>query len=288
MTEDIPVSRVFPNPNQPRKTFPKHHIESLAESIAEKGLLQAIVVRPVGRRYQIVAGECRWRAHIVAKLKTIRCDVRVMTDQEVAVISIVENLRRLDMNPIEEANAFQNLLGSGYTIPRIVKELGLSGPVLVQNRLNLLQLDATVQSLIISGNLSASMATALAWAPAEHHDRILREIRSGRLNTVEKVRHAAIAVRDASEQLDAFAAAPRASKEDVAALSHLEQQIETISAMVEAGFKKGECIAARKVSAQRLISMADKLLLMRKHIIAMEHDLRCAASASSMVQLAFA
>jgi ParB family transcriptional regulator, chromosome partitioning protein len=273
----IPVDQITPNPNQPRKVFPPDDIASLARSIAKRGLIQPITVRPHGGPpYMIVYGECRWRAHRLLKRDTIRSIVKEIDDKEMRLQAIVENLQRNDMNPIDEANGYQDLLNDGYTLDEIVAELGI-GADLVRNRLRLLDLTSEVQRLVASGNLVPSMASAVSLVSPDRQAELVREIGAGRLRTVDQVRHAAIALRDAEQQLDAFASAPVATRTDVAALGRLEAKIEAVAAMVAVGFKDGECVAAQRVSPDRLQIMADKLTLLRKHILQMEHALRRAA-----------
>lgn len=271
---NIALDQIDRNPNQPRETFPEEHIARLAASIKTRGLIQPITLRPMGDRYMIVAGECRYRAHQLLGAKTIKAIVETMDESEMQLRAIVENLQRKDMNPIEEARAFKTLIDAGLDAQKIVEELGLRSTSIVRQRLDLLDLAPELQSLVQSGNLSVAMAWGIAQAPAEHQTRIARDITSGRLRTVEQVRHAGIAFRDAAAQQDAFGTAPRASKHDVAAATRLESKIEEIVAMVNQGFKEGECIAAQRVSPDRIKTMADKLALIRKHVAQMEHDLR--------------
>jgi ParB family chromosome partitioning protein len=274
---NISLDQIERNPNQPRETFPEDHIARLADSIKTRGLIQPITVRPIGRRktgYIIVAGECRYRAHVLLGVKTIPAIVVSMDDQEMQLRAIVENLQRRDMNPMEEAKAFATLINCGMTKPDISKQLGV-GVDRIQNRLNLLDLLPQIQHLVATDNLSTSMASAIALAPSEQQQlRLVREIDSGRLRTVDQIRHAAQALRDAALQTDAFGGAPKASRDDIASVNRLETKIETIAQMISAGFKDGECVAAQRVSPDRVTLMADKLSLIRKHVLQMEHDLR--------------
>jgi ParB family chromosome partitioning protein len=275
---DIPVSKVEPDPGQPRKTFPKDHIERLAASIRKRGLLQPISVKPLRTdRFRIVAGECRWRAHVLIKATTIRAIVLAVTERESKLLSIMENLQRRDMNPIEEANAFRALIADGFNVDQVVEELGLKSTAIVRQRIDLLDLSDDLQQLVATGNLAVNMAWGIALAPVEHQMRLLRDIQSGKLRTSEQVKHAGIALRDAVAQMDAFASLPAPSKADVAALTRLETRIEEMAAFCAEGFKDGECIAAQRVSPARVNAMADKCALIRKHVQLIEHDLRKAA-----------
>lgn len=281
MAQMIPLNLITRNPKQPRETFPQEHIERLAASIKTRGLIQPITLRPIKRgkfRYEIVAGECRFRAHQYLDVKTIRAEIVKVDDAEMQLRAIVENLQRQDMNPIEEANAFQALLDQGYSVQRVVDELGLKSTAIVTQRLTLLNLAADIQGLVASGNLAVTMAWGVAQVSKERQGQLVRDIASGKLRTAENVKHAGIALREAEMQIDAFANAPRASPKDLAALSRLESKITSIVDMVCAGFDEGECVAAQRVSADRVKKMADQLVLIRKHVLQMEHDLRRVAT----------
>lgn len=281
---DLPLAKITRNENQPREIFPDEHIKGLAASIQRRGLIQPITVRPVpGGAFQIVAGECRYRAHQLLGAPTIRCIVEAMDDTEMQLRAIVENLQRRDMNPIEEARAFRTLLDQGYTAERIVEELGLKSTSIVRHRLELLNLTTEVQHLVASGQLPVTMAYGIALAEPEHQPRLLREVAAGRLRTSEQVKHAGIALRDAAAQLDAFSGLPKASSADLAALSTLERRVESVAQMVASGFREGECVAAQRVAPDRVEIMIEKLALIRKHVLAMEHDLRRVATQGKLL-----
>ena len=111
--EEIAISLIHPNPDQPRRHFPQDELDSLAASIVDKGVLQPILVRPIAEtdgEYQIVAGERRWRAAQQAHLHTIPALVRELNDLDVMEIALIENLQRADLNPLEEARAYQAMV----------------------------------------------------------------------------------------------------------------------------------------------------------------------------------
>lgn len=279
MTQLIPLDKITRNPNQPREHFPEEYIRSLAASIEKRGLIQAITVRPIDRgHYMIVAGECRYRAHQFLGLAAIKCEIVEVDDNEMQLRAIVENLKRQDMNPIEEAKAYQALLDQGYTAAQIVDELSLRSTAIVVQRTSLLNLTPEIQILVVSGQLSVTMAWGVALVSPDRQTQLVRNIASGKLHTAEQVRHAAIALRDAEQQMDAFAELPRASPRDLAMFSRLEAKINSVAEMVGLGFKEGECIAAQRVAPDRVKTMADKLGLIRKHALQMEHDLRRVAT----------
>jgi ParB-like chromosome segregation protein Spo0J len=212
-------------------------------------------------------------------VKTIKANVVEISDEEMQLRAIVENLQRLDLNPIEEARAFETLIAHGYTIQRVVEELGLKSGSLVKQRLDLLTLTQEIQGLVAHGQLSMNMAWGVALVAPPYQMRLLRDIQSRKLRTVEDVKHAGIAMRDALAQMEIFGdltvAAP--SKQQLAALSKLEAKINAIADMVTRGFKDGHCETARKIAPDRVALMADKLKLIRKHVLEMEHQLRAAA-----------
>lgn len=278
-TAEIPLSKIVRNPEQPREAFPAEHIERLAASIKQRGLIQPITLRQISAdQFMIVAGECRFRAHQFLKLDTIRAEVVEMDAQEMQLRAIVENLQRRDMNPIEEARAYQSLINAGFPVTRVVDELGLKSPAIVRQRLDLLALTPEIAKLVAGGQLNVAMAWGVAQVSPERQAMMVRAISSGRLKTAEQVRHAGIAMREAEMQEDCFADAPKACPKDLAAVGRLESKIDTISSMVQLGFKDGECVAAQRVSPDRVNLMCEKLKLIRSHIQQMEHDLRRVAA----------
>jgi ParB family chromosome partitioning protein len=167
-TRTLPIAFLKPNPNQPRKTFAETELEDLANSIREKGILQPILVRPVkgvSDTYEIVAGERRWRAAQRAKLHDVPVVVREMEDGEALELAIVENVQRADLNAIEEAAAYQELIGRfHYTQEQIAQEVGKSRSH-VANTLRLLKLPESVQAMLRDGKLTAGHARTLIGAP---------------------------------------------------------------------------------------------------------------------------
>jgi ParB family chromosome partitioning protein len=164
----IPVELIEPNPDQPRKVFTETELDELAESIADKGLLQPILVRPApGKpdRYQIVAGERRWRAAQRARLHELPCAIRELTDRETLEIAIVENVQRSDLNAVEEARALKQLVETfGHTQDDVAKAVGKSRSH-VANMLRLLVLPKSVLEHLEAGDISAGHARAIATAP---------------------------------------------------------------------------------------------------------------------------
>ena len=160
----VPIEFLRPNPRNPRKVFDEEHLEELTESIRARGLIQPIVVRPVPRMpdlYEIIAGERRWRAAQRAGVHDVPIHLVEASDQEALELAIVENIQRADLNPIEEAGGFDQLMREfAYTQADLGKVLGKSRSH-VANTLRLLQLSPSLKAKVGSGLLSAGHARAL-------------------------------------------------------------------------------------------------------------------------------
>src|SRR5215469_13340481 len=164
-TRTLPVAFLKPGKYQPRKIFADDALAELAASIREKGVLTPILVRPLGAdAYEIVAGERRWRAAQMAKLHDVPVVVREMADAEALEIAIIENVQRADLNPIEEAAAYQELIDRfGRTQEQVAQEVGKSRPH-VANTIRLLRLPNSVKWLLQDGKLTAGHARTLLGA----------------------------------------------------------------------------------------------------------------------------
>lgn len=161
---NIPIERVEPNPDQPRRDFDQDDLNDLASSIREKGIIQPLIVRthPAGQgRFQIVAGERRWRAAQLAQIHEVPVVLREMNDTEMLEIAIIENIQRADLNPVEEALGFRQLQDRfGHTQEQLAKALGKSRSH-IANLMRLLNLPEEVLKLLRDGQLSSGHARAL-------------------------------------------------------------------------------------------------------------------------------
>ena len=163
----VPIERVKPNPNQPRRDFPDKDLQDLAASIREQGIIQPLILRPHPDEpdtYEIVAGERRWRAAQLARLHELPAVLRELDDTQVLEIAIIENIQREDLNAIEEALAYRQLMDRfGHTQERLAEGLGKSRSH-IANLLRLLTLPETVLDLVRTGRLTAGHARALVTA----------------------------------------------------------------------------------------------------------------------------
>lgn len=184
----IRISDIQKNPYQPRKEFSKEKIEELAQSIKENGLIQPIIVRQspvIG--YEILAGERRYRASIAAGLSEVPVIIKNLSDQDMMIYSIIENLQREDLNPIEEAKAYQSLIDKGYTHADIAEKMGKSRPY-ITNLVRLLTLPDFILTEVEAGKLSQAHARLLIQLSTDEQKKLLYRIQTEDLS-VRQVEH---------------------------------------------------------------------------------------------------
>ena len=166
-TQTLRLSEIEPNKNQPRQKFDEAAITSLADSIRQHGLIQPIVVRATASGYQIVAGERRWRACRMLGMSEIPVIIKELSDSETAQLALIENIQREDLNPIEEASAYKELMEKyDMTQEELSKAVGKSRPA-IANAVRLLNMPEEVQKLVKNGELSAGQAKAIAAAETD-------------------------------------------------------------------------------------------------------------------------
>ena len=159
--QELPLNRVVPNPHQPRKVINPDAVKELAASISSEGLLQPIVVRPTSDGYELIAGERRWRAHQYLEKSTILARILDATDLSSASLSLIENLQREELNPIEEAMGYQSLVSDfNLTQQQVAERMGKSRAH-ITNLLRLLNLDTELKRLLADGELSVGHAKVL-------------------------------------------------------------------------------------------------------------------------------
>lgn len=157
----VKINEVEPNKNQPRRTFDEDALLELAESIKQHGVIQPLIVKKRDKYYEIIAGERRWRAAKMAGLKEIPIVIKDLSDQEIMEVALIENIQREDLNPIEEAQAYQRLIKEyNYKQDELAERVSKSR-VAVTNSMRLLKLDERVQKMIIDDMISAGHARAL-------------------------------------------------------------------------------------------------------------------------------
>lgn len=195
--QEIPIESVYPNPNQPRKIFDETALKELAGSIKKHGVIMPIIVNKTDDGYMIIAGERRYRASRLANKKTVPVIVKTYNAREIKEISLIENLQREDLNPIESATAMKSLMDDyGLTQEDLADRLGKSRPA-IANTLRLLTLSKDVLKLVATGNLSAGHARAMIPLPPDEQ-----------LKLAEEVNKSGLSVRDVEERVKAYFAPP--------------------------------------------------------------------------------
>lgn len=192
---ELPVDMIAPNPSQPRTDIDEGRVEELADSIRKVGVLQPVIVRPLGEKYQIIAGERRWRASRIAGLE--RIPVRILALDEVASleVALIENLQREDLNPIEEARGYRQLLtGHQMTQAELADKVSKSRST-ITNALRLLDLPEEVQELVYEGKMTAGHARAVLSVPDE----------AARIKLAMKIAEEGLSVREAENLARLFA-----------------------------------------------------------------------------------
>ncbi len=192
----IAVADIVPSPLQPRREFREEPLRELMDSIREQGIIQPLVARRVGAKYQLIAGERRWRAATALGLEHAPVIVRTASDQQVVELALIENLQRADLNPIEEARAYERL-ATEFQLKQedIAKKVGRSR-VAVANALRLLDLEPQVQSWVVQGRLSVGHAKVLLAVKAP----------DGQLHVAEQVLRQGATVRGAEQLVAAYLA----------------------------------------------------------------------------------
>lgn len=173
--ESIAVELVRPNPYQPRKEFSNSALQDLANSILEHGLMQPITVREIGNSYELISGERRLKASKIAGLKTIPAVIVEVTTKESAILALIENLQRENLNFIEESQAYNTIMQDyGYTQQELASTLGKNQST-VANKLRILKLSSTIQKILVENSLTERHGRALLKLPDEKHQLIALE-----------------------------------------------------------------------------------------------------------------
>jgi len=190
VVKPIPLAQISPNPDQPRKKFNETELKELAESIKEKGVLNPIILRSVQNKpylYEIVAGERRYRAAKMANLSEIPALVKTLDDKNAMEIALIENVQRENLNPIEEAAGYENLMEKcQYTLSDVSKLIGKSESY-IRNLMRINSLPESVKQLIIEGKISASHARTIA--VSENPEKLAHDIINNKLSVAETQKH---------------------------------------------------------------------------------------------------
>lgn len=236
--QDLPIAQLHPNRYQPRRTFSKESIKQLAQTLDEEGLLQPIIVREDGEGYEIVAGERRYRAAKSLGWEKIPAIVNNLSDTQTASLALIENLQRENLNPIDEALAYQELMKiNNLTQTQLAQNIGKSQSY-VANKLRLLKLAPSVQQSLAQGQISARHGRALLALDVDQQGRLLKEILDKDLSVKETEKIVA--------DFDNYFAPKKAKKPTIRYSKDLRVQINTIKQAVKLAKEAGTKVQVKE------------------------------------------
>jgi ParB family chromosome partitioning protein len=254
---EIPLDRITPNPFQPRKAFDPQAMDELRASIAEYGVLVPILVRKRGERYELIAGERRWRACAELQRATIPALLRESDDRDSLEVAIVENLQRENLNPLEEAEGIRHLMEEYELTQEVVAQRLGKGRPTVANALRLLGLPDAIKAMLVNGRLSAGHARALLAAPPERRIALAERAANEELSVRDLERLTSLAHQAATERKTP-APARELLPHERDFESRLRERFGTHVAIVRSG--KGGRIELRFASEAELTRLGDLLL----------------------------
>uniref|UniRef100_E6PGJ5 Site-specific DNA-binding protein n=1 Tax=mine drainage metagenome TaxID=410659 RepID=E6PGJ5_9ZZZZ len=258
VVRELAIERVSPNAAQPRKHFNEGALAELAASIEQYGVLVPIIVRARGERFEIVAGERRWRASAIAKKTSIPAIVRASNDVESIEVAIVENLQREDLNPLEEAYGFAHLIDEySFTQEQLAVRIGKSRPA-IANALRLLALEDEVKAMLVERRITAGHARALLAIPETKRLALARRVADEQLSVraIEDIVREAAAPK--ARRTESAAAARALGPDERAFVERLERRYGTAIQIVRSG--KGGRIELRFADEEELVRLGDLLL----------------------------
>ena len=236
----LSISEIVRNPNQPRKTFDEDKLAELADSIRQNGVLQPILVRRKGQKYEIVAGERRYQASKLAGLKEIPAVVREIDDDKVFQLALIENLQRSDLSPIEEAKGYKQLLTSrSLTQEELAKILSKSRSA-IANTLRLMDLPVEVQHMMEQGLLTAGHARAILAVPSEE----------GRIKLAKKVVVESLTVRQTENLAPLFSVEHTETRTRVAAPQSFKRAARELRKMLDTNVKVKQVRGKNKIEIE--------------------------------------
>ncbi len=207
---EVPVSRILPNPAQPRLSYEEDSLVELADSIREHGVLQPILVRPVGSQFELIAGERRWRASRMAQRDSIPAIVVEFDDETALEVSIIENLQREDVSPLEEAAMFRKMTDLGYSLRQLAQKIGKDKGY-VENRIRLAEAPPEIRELVSLRKDTLSHAYELMKVGDERtRRRLAKKVAAGEL-TLSRLR-AIVGGRDAEPEVETSAKPKRRAR----------------------------------------------------------------------------
>jgi ParB family chromosome partitioning protein len=264
-TGSVTLDSIYPNPDQPRKVFPKEALEELALSIKEQGLIEPLVVVPKGEKFMLIAGERRWRACQMAGLTFAPVRILEAEDRQIAEMALVENIQRQDLSPLEEARAFQKMLEkNGYTKEELAQKLGFKQVWRVDERLALLNLAPKFQDALTFGLITPSQAFEISrLQEVEDQELVFRKIKAGELPTYNHLRRFVNAMVDSKKDKVLFA---MPKKQDLEIVNRWEKTLDAVTGLIVKSFSPEDCkVLARVCQGNAQVNLI-KIDLIVKHL----------------------
>jgi ParB family chromosome partitioning protein len=283
--QTLKIDQIYPNPNQPRRFFHQGKLEELAQSITENSLMEPLIVVKKGDRYMIIAGERRWRACQIAGMINIPVVIREADDQQVAELALLENLQREDLNIIEEAAAYRDLINRGLSQEDIARKMGIKQDWRIQERLNLLTLSPVFQDYVVKGILTPSQAQEMSRLPSNQQDIIFDKIQSGKLDTYNKLRSMVNSLIQVEEQ-SSFIMDPSPAEKKV--VTRYDAMIEKMATFLRSSFNREDLTVLSTVLTPCAQVNIDKIDDMIMHLNKIKRALMQSDSTSQAVQLKIA
>ena len=287
----LPLDRVRPNPDQPRKRFDEGALRDLASSIEAHGLMQPIKVRPDGEGYIIIAGERRYRAHRLLEAETIDAIVEETDEQDADEQAIIENLQRVDITALEEANAYQRMIDRyGYTPEDLATRLGMAQPWRVSDRLALLTIREDYRDLYAKGHISTAQARQMTKLSPAGQGQLFEAINSGKIPGRSGLLAFTETIRDQERQVAMFEPEPeeeRPTEDDKRAVRTFMDRIEQVAALLRSSIVENEIVAVGKVNPNDADSAADLVKAMMTDLRRIEAALRVSAAQQASTVLPF-
>jgi ParB family chromosome partitioning protein len=264
-TGSVKLASIYPNPAQPRKVFPKAALEDLALSIKEQGLIEPLVVVAKGEKFMLIAGERRWRACQMAGLTDAPVRILEADDRQIAEMSLVENIQRQDLTPLEEARAFKEMLDkNGYTKEELAQKLGFKQVWRVDERLSLLNLAPKFQDALTFGLITPSQAFEISrLLDSEDQEVVFRKIKAGELPTYNHLRRFVNAMVDSKKDKVLFA---MPKKQDLEIIGRWEKTLDAVTGLIVKSFSPEDCkVLARVCQGNAQVNLM-KIDLIIKHL----------------------
>ena len=259
----LPLNSIYANPNQPRKDFDEEKLNELAASIKQYGIPEPIVVTKRGDRYMIIAGERRYRASLIAQIDSIPVRIIDADDALVEELSLLENIQREDLNVIEVAIAYKNLIDRGWTKEELALKMGLSQVWRIDEKIALLNLSGENRQLVINGILSNAQAQEMARLNPEKQNIVREKILTGTLPTYNKLR-AFVDGLILTENQSNFFALETISDEERVSIDRVSALLSSLEHLILEAVPTKKAAYHASISAERIDLIIHHLMKLRK------------------------